>query len=206
MKTVSYCDYLTEKKLGSLLQEIFIDCTVIFQYKIKVNTRKFIVDFFIPELNMAIEFNGDSHYRKGSVLYRDKLLEEYCKKESIRLIDIPYWLQMDDRVFSLLFGLSIANRYIKDRVKFNTNFPNGFISKSCVLPVDFNIDGWKRFWKEYESLGRHPDFKYPSILREIYDSIYQKIHLKGVENVMGIYLGNAKEEGTKAFFLAKYPS
>lgn len=58
------------------------------------------VDFFLPEHNTIIEFNGAQHYRSieyfGGVeafkkqLIRDDQLRNYCKNNEINLLEIPY--------------------------------------------------------------------------------------------------------------------
>ena len=63
-------------------------------------------DFFIPSLNLIIEYDGIHHYesvRFGGMSkresdrnfklqkYKDKIKNEYCKKEKIRILRIPYW-------------------------------------------------------------------------------------------------------------------
>jgi hypothetical protein len=206
MKIIEYENYLTEEKLGKLLGEVFDGEEVLPQYSIKGRYNRFRVDFFIPRLGIVVEFNGNTHYQKTKVILRDYALREYCKENNLKLIEIPYWLQIDDRVFHLLFGLQLTEKFIDSKVEFKVNYPHGFISKDCVLPADFSADGWNRFWKEYTSLLENPDFEYFSVLQEIFDSLSNRIDLVGVEPVMGIDLGNSNSEGSKAFFLANYPT
>lgn len=50
-----------------------------------------IFDFYIPELNIAIEMNGEQHYKKNSIYnynrvsVSDKDKEKYCKNKNIKL-------------------------------------------------------------------------------------------------------------------------
>lgn len=57
-------------------------------------------DFWIPELNVAIEAQGEQHYidngwKKNEEFKlqqtRDQIKREYCKSNNINLIEIPYW-------------------------------------------------------------------------------------------------------------------
>ena len=59
-------------------------------------------DFYLPEHNTCIEFDGEFHFKSWSksknsirkyedTKRRDKIKTEYCIKNSIRLIRIPYW-------------------------------------------------------------------------------------------------------------------
>ena len=63
-------------------------------------------DFFIPEGNYLIEYDGEQHFMHTNlgwndkehfekVRERDKLKNEYCKKNNIPLIRIPYTHQKD---------------------------------------------------------------------------------------------------------------
>lgn len=53
-------------------------------------------DFYLPKQNICIEFDGKHHYKKGkfvnaNVQINDKIKDEYCKQNNIRLLRIPYW-------------------------------------------------------------------------------------------------------------------
>ena len=58
-----------------------------------------IFDFLLPDFNLAIEYNGEQHYKETSFFSRnlteqkqsDKKKELYCKKNNIELLVIPYW-------------------------------------------------------------------------------------------------------------------
>lgn len=60
-------------------------------------------DFYIPSLNMCIEYDGIQHFEKvkcfgGDVGFentqkRDKLKNEYCKTNNIKMLRIPYFKQ-----------------------------------------------------------------------------------------------------------------
>lgn len=76
------------------------------QYKIALehqifSRNKLKADFFLPQYNTIIEFNGIQHYEKNSYFHkseddfnvqveRDKRLRDYCKKNKIKLIIIKY--------------------------------------------------------------------------------------------------------------------
>lgn len=62
-------------------------------------TRRQKFDFFLPDYNLAIEYNGEQHYidkkdRFDSLKLtqqRDKQKQEYCFRHGIELFIIPYW-------------------------------------------------------------------------------------------------------------------
>ena len=68
------------------------------EYRLPNNQR---FDFFIENLNLAIEYNGQQHYKAidffgGEKTFKrrqelDEQKRQYCKNNSIKLIEIPYW-------------------------------------------------------------------------------------------------------------------
>lgn len=67
----------------------FIDCI-----NPKTNT-KLRFDFYLPDYNCCIEYDGKQHYINSweplrNVQYRDQIKNEYCKIKNIHLIRIPY--------------------------------------------------------------------------------------------------------------------
>jgi len=77
-------------------QHTFPDCKNIYVLKF---------DFYLPEYQIAIEYDGKQHYEPFNYFdteeenikafkdgqYRDRLKDEYCKNNSIHMIRIPYW-------------------------------------------------------------------------------------------------------------------
>lgn len=64
------------------------------------NINKLRFDFFLPEYNTLIEYQGEQHYRSvplfgGDEGYKrrqenDRIKRDYCKSNNIKLIEIPY--------------------------------------------------------------------------------------------------------------------
>ena len=62
--------------------------------------RFFLVDFYLPEYNIFIEYNGRQHYKPITVFggqdtfqkqtERDSALRQYCKEHNYTLIEIDY--------------------------------------------------------------------------------------------------------------------
>lgn len=56
-------------------------------------------DFYLPDYNMIIEFDGEQHFKQGHFTHshlsytqaHDVIKNEYCKNNNIKLIRIPYW-------------------------------------------------------------------------------------------------------------------
>ena len=79
----------------------------IFQHTINVpenirKSKKALIDFYLPQHNIFIEYNGIQHYQyvpylhKGGIVdfisqqKRDKYIKEYCKFNNIKFIEISY--------------------------------------------------------------------------------------------------------------------
>ena len=85
-------DWLSKKNIVYKPQETFDDC------KDKYVLR---FDFYLPDYNILIEYNGKQHYEPIDFfggqegfeknVKRDKIKENYCKENNITLIKIPYF-------------------------------------------------------------------------------------------------------------------
>ncbi|MCK9445786.1 hypothetical protein M0Q50_02710 [bacterium] len=92
---------LEEKNISYIRQKKFDDCKNILPLK---------YDFYLPDFNIYIEFNGKQHYEivkywGGEDGYnirikRDEIKEKYCKENNIKLINIKY----DDNIKQLLYN------------------------------------------------------------------------------------------------------
>jgi hypothetical protein len=104
------CLYKRERYVHDVILKHIPTTFVKYQHKIKDNLSNFIVDFyiFINNKNIFIEYNGEQHYRpfrfknKDYVdifekqVKRDKLLREYCIRNNIILIELPYKLTNEE--------------------------------------------------------------------------------------------------------------
>lgn len=105
-----HCQFKMQSLVGEILKSSYntTESRKLFRF----NNRKYYVDFFIPSKNIIVEYNGEQHYNPikffgGEKSFikqqkRDNELRAYCKKNSIRLLEIPYWL---------------SNKEIEDTVK-----------------------------------------------------------------------------------------
>jgi len=200
MADISYDGYLTEQKLVVLCEEIFGE-KVLTQYPLKyAKGRTAKVDIFVKSLNMAVEFDGDGHYRSAATIERDRAVDSYCEEIGIKIVHIPYWLQLDERVFFWAFGEEITKKYLEDQNRtVKTTFPNGFVSDKCLLPADFSISGWNRFAEEYQSFVELDTW---SVMKEVWESLEIKIAKHGHARVMGDNPTNF----TPGLFMEHYPT
>ena len=89
--------WLDNNNIKYELEKRFSDCK-------SKNTLPF--DFYLPNYNICIEFDGQQHYYPHSwfdrdkskmitnlkeVQFRDNIKNNYCIKENIKLIRIPFW-------------------------------------------------------------------------------------------------------------------
>ena len=80
--------WLTKKGFFFISQKRFKECK---------NKKPLPFDFYLPEMKTCIEYDGEQHFMKRSrwysnqIVINDKIKNEYCLLNSIRLIRIPFW-------------------------------------------------------------------------------------------------------------------
>jgi hypothetical protein len=94
--------YLTENNINFLQQHRFQDCK---------NKLPLPFDFYIPELNVCIEYNGLQHYKPieyfGGIngfkerQINDKIKKGYCNNNNILLITIKYNENVTDKLHQI---------------------------------------------------------------------------------------------------------
>ena len=95
-----------ERKVGAILTNNKIKYIPQFSFDNCRDQRKLPFDFYLPDYNVLIEYDGEQHYRPvnfGGISdveaydnflitqRHDKIKTEYCKQHKINLIRIPYW-------------------------------------------------------------------------------------------------------------------
>lgn len=96
---LSIISFLSEHDIKYIQEKRFNDC----KYK---SYLKF--DFYLPELNICIEFDGKQHFKPNEFFGGDEALEEtkirdeiknkYCENNNIKLIRIRYDECIDDKL------------------------------------------------------------------------------------------------------------
>jgi hypothetical protein len=137
-------DYLTEHTLESLLKIIFDENEIIIKNK-KHDILKFKPDYFLPDRNIIIDFDGPWHFMSPSVVVRDIEKDNLAKEMKIKYIRIPYFMQLDSEAISIFFSKEIKI----------DNFPHGFINPQRYLPGDYCSLGVHRFIDHLFKLDRN---------------------------------------------------
>lgn len=101
------CDKCTKKQssYSRLVEDFLIKNNIVFikEYRFK-NCRNILplpFDFYLPKLKVCIEVDGELHYEPSrfksseenfaKTLFRDSIKSDFCKKNNIKLIRIPYY-------------------------------------------------------------------------------------------------------------------
>lgn len=75
------------------------------EYAIYIDDKHYWFDFYLPQYNLFIEYDGEQHFYPVSfgadefttqknfelIQKRDKIKDEYCNENGINLLRIPYW-------------------------------------------------------------------------------------------------------------------
>lgn len=106
--------YKGEHIIFDILQEKGIDFETQKKYDDCRNVRTLPFDFYLPKYNTCIEYNGVQHYRPvdyfgGENAYKqqvknDTIKREYCNKNGIGLITVPYKYDTKEKVSNYIFS------------------------------------------------------------------------------------------------------
>lgn len=96
------CPKCNMSKGEKVIERYLLDHKIryIAQYLVKTENSKFYIDFYLPDFNCFIEYNGEQHYKPikhfgGEIqfnkqLIRDSNLRAYCDINNIQLIEIKF--------------------------------------------------------------------------------------------------------------------
>ena len=201
MKTVKYEGHLTQQKLSAVLREALEDKYTCFMEEQKVagkpRCRWDMYMTFPDGREIAVEFDGDQHYRDTLVMKLDFEKEDLADEEGIEVIHIPYWVQLTDETAKHYFG------DLFDGIHIEQNYPHGFI-KSKIFPASYCALGVERFMAELHDLpydifmeilmnlfdrafdeAYAPEFVIPGVMADLFNIGFEDDDLK-FENVDGV--------------------
>ena len=91
-----------ELKIARILKGLKINYIEEHWFNTCINPRtkcRLRFDFYLPNYNCCIEFDGEQHFKESgyknwdkleNIQYRDKIKNEWCKKNGVTLIRIPF--------------------------------------------------------------------------------------------------------------------
>ena len=99
------CPHCKNSKGEKRISEVLDKINVIYEIQYKFDDCKFKYklpfDFYLPQYNICIEYDGGQHFEIVEYFggldgfintkIRDTIKNDYCKKNNINLIRIPYW-------------------------------------------------------------------------------------------------------------------
>jgi hypothetical protein len=104
-------DFLKNVEINFERQRKFIDCTNTIKGRY---CKKLPFDFYIPNQNTCIEYDGKHHYfpiygekEFEKTKINDLLKTNYCKEKGIKLIRLPYTMSNDEIISRLIEELDI---------------------------------------------------------------------------------------------------
>ena len=145
-------------------------------------------DYFIESLGLIFEFDGPNHYNESFKVMKDerkytnlKYIKKNGKNVKLRIIRIPYYVQLTKDVAKFIFN-DLIKHFSKDLKNLP---PKGFYSDEkyqiAISKVYRNIFTGKPAKSEYEvlSCGLHSSLKVPSEFTE-----------KGIEKILKDFYKN----------------
>lgn len=161
-------DYLTESKLGEILNKVMPTGTWEHN-KVVPNSRiKTRPDYRNDKLKLIVEFDGWKHYTVSQQIVRDNFKDITYIGMGYEVIRIPYFVQLETRTIKHYFNIDY---------ELEQDFPHGFIvDDKLVLPADYCTLGIHRFQGQMLYLPK-------SVRKEIYQSLKDKLENKFDNNI-----------------------
>jgi hypothetical protein len=161
--------YLNEEFLGEVLTKIFPSVEFIHDKTVPNSGTRRRPDYRSDELMLIVEFDGDRHYKEVSKIKSEKEKDVVYQSIGYKIVRIPYFIQLNRKVISKLFNVTIEDEIYE--------YPLGFISNNAPLPCDFSELGVKKFLND---LNRFSEFS-----EEIKESLRTKIsEIKDIDLVL----------------------
>lgn len=101
-----------EKYISSILSNLNLNFIPEKRFDNCKDNRSLPFDFYLPDQNICIEYNGEQHYKPiehfgGEAsfekrCYHDEIKKQYCSLHGIKLIEIPYTINTEDDIKSFI--------------------------------------------------------------------------------------------------------
>ena len=146
MKTFIISPELSKQNLYNVLEFVF-ETDIKKQHKISTPFKPVTVDysFVLPHNKQLVFVNFISldYYVEYDKFINEQAHFNYCHENNIRLVRIPYFIQLNNYNFTQYFGMT-TKRYLRNK-KLISIQNSGFFGKENTLPYNFNTYGTYRF-------------------------------------------------------------
>ena len=92
--------YRNKSKGEQIIEKWLVEHKICFeaQKTLEAPLKRYKFDFYLPDYNLAIEYQGEQHYKDKSAVWeglsevqkRDKIKKDYCQEKGIELFEICY--------------------------------------------------------------------------------------------------------------------
>lgn len=107
-------------------------------------------DYRSEKLKLIIEFDGLQHYTNPDVILNDKIGTELYQKLGYKVVRIPYFIQLTNKVVKTLFGvetkIELFNENIASLRSSNRNTP----AYLCIAGIERMKNEFKLFPEQYK--------------------------------------------------------
>jgi hypothetical protein len=134
--------HLTVSKLATALRQLVGDAWVAHEFSLPGSQCRSDMAFRSNGVMVLVEYDGDEHYRNSMKIKNDRKKDAIAAKNGMRLVRVPYWVQLDNVMARHWFGLD---------VDIEQSHPHGF-NTTKLFPASFCELGIARFRQELESL------------------------------------------------------
>jgi hypothetical protein len=159
--------YLTEPRLKLALQQIFGNDWLGGQFGLPNSRRRFDMAFRLNSAIVLVEYDGDEHYRHSLKIKADREKDILASKNGMRLVRIPYWVQLDTMMAMHWFGIE---------VQIEQSFLHGFITTK-LFPASFCELGIARFLRELDAIPAE-------VRHDVVTSLRKRVAEYGIEYVV----------------------
>jgi len=154
-KSLSKIPFLTEKLLGKYLKLLYPNNIFINDKSIKESYIRHRPDYYCKELKLVVEYDGPTHYTSAKTILNDHYKDDVYSKMGIKIIRIPYFIQLDTDTVEYFFG-------IKDWISpEEIIYPHGFIDKKTILPANYCSLGVAK-WKNWAKIFKESNESFPT--------------------------------------------
>ena len=119
----------TKKSTGEVIIESILNnnnINFIYQYRVEINNKLHIIDFYVPDFNTFIEYDGEQHFipvkswggedKLDKQIILDNEKDRYARRIHKNMLRIPYTKKSQDEIIDLL-EICFNKRLAKGNIK-----------------------------------------------------------------------------------------